>query len=51
MSARIGFVVAASIGVLFLLTVACFVWMHTTVHGMLQAQSPHLKNSFETSPH
>lgn len=34
--------------VLFVLTVICYLWMHLTVHRMLQAQAPHLAQKFET---
>ena len=37
----------ATFGVLFVLTVVCFVWMHLTVHRILQSQSPELINVFE----
>jgi MFS transporter, NNP family, nitrate/nitrite transporter len=33
--------------VLFLLTAACFLWMHRTVGQMLQAESPQLSQHFE----
>lgn len=41
----------APFAVLFALTVVCFGWMHVTVHRMLQAQSPHLINTFEQRQH
>lgn len=37
----------APFGVLFALTVGCYVWMHLTVHRILQQQSPELINVFE----
>lgn len=37
----------APFAVLFALTIACFIWMHVTVHRILQAQSPQLINTFE----
>lgn len=40
----------APFGVLFVLTLICFGWMHLTVHRMLQAEAPHLVHSFETAP-
>lgn len=50
---------SAVFGVLFLLTLACLVWMHLTVVSMLHRSSPHLSDDFEqpqreletTSPH
>ena len=33
--------------VLLVLTSICMVWMHLTIHAMLQKQSPHLSNHFE----
>ena len=36
--------------VLFLLTTACFVWMHWTVVHMLHEGSPHLSDYFEPPP-
>ena len=33
--------------VLLVLTSICMVWMHPTIHAMLQKQSPHLSNHFE----
>lgn len=41
----------APFGVLFVLTVICFVWMHVTVHRILQSQSPELINVFERQQH
>ena len=38
---------SAVFGVLFLLTLCCAVWMHTTVWRMLHAHSPELANNFE----
>jgi NNP family nitrate/nitrite transporter-like MFS transporter len=40
----------AVFGVLFLLTLACLVWMHLTVVSMLHRSSPQLANAFE-HPH
>jgi NNP family nitrate/nitrite transporter-like MFS transporter len=37
--------------VLFFLTVWCFVWMHLTVHRLLQEHAPHLENVFEKTNH
>ena len=37
----------APFGVLFLLTLVCFAWMHITVYRILHAQSPQLVNTFE----
>ncbi len=37
----------APFAVLFALTLACFGWMHLTVHRLLQEQSPQLINDFE----
>lgn len=37
----------ATFGVLFVLTVVCFAWMHITVHRILQSQSPELINIFD----
>lgn len=39
----------APFGVLFVLTVVCFLWLHLTVHRMLQANSPELAHRFEFS--
>jgi NNP family nitrate/nitrite transporter-like MFS transporter len=40
----------AIFGVLFVLTLACAVWMHLTVVHMLHQSSPELSDHFET-PH
>jgi NNP family nitrate/nitrite transporter-like MFS transporter len=37
--------------VLFFLTVWCFLWMHLTVHRLLQEHAPHLENVFEKTNH
>ncbi len=41
----------ALFGVLFLLTLVCFVWMHLTVVQMLHRSSPHLNDDFEQRDH
>ena len=41
----------ALFGVLFLLTLACLVWMHLTVVQMLHRSSPHLNDDFEQRDH
>jgi len=33
--------------ILFLITLACSIWMHLTIHGMLRAHSPELNNEIE----
>jgi MFS transporter, NNP family, nitrate/nitrite transporter len=38
---------SAPFGVLFVLTVVCFFWMHRTVHRLLQNESPDLVHKFE----
>ena len=40
----------AMFGVLFLLTAVCLIWMHLTIHRMLQGRSPELADNFE-QPH
>lgn len=37
----------AMFGVLFLLTAVCLLWMHLTIHRMLQGRSPELADDFE----
>lgn len=37
----------SAFAILFLLTAACLLWMHWTVHRMLGAESPHLSDQLE----